>query len=533
MKQILPLAVSIAFVLAAPAVRAQAPAPAQTDYQLTEDSKPHDNVPKGEVTKYTFADSKIFPGTTREYWVYVPKQYDPAKPACLYVSQDGVQANAPVVFDNLIAKGEMPVTIGVFIMHGKVLPPNDNAIPRFNRSFEYDGLGPNYVNFLLDELLPDVEKKTASDGRKIVISKKAADRCIGGESSGAVCAFTAAWERPDAFSRVYSCIGTYVGLRGANEYPTLLRKYEPKAIRVFQQDGSNDLNIYAGDWWMVNQEMERALTFAGYEHDHIWGDNGHNGKHSAAIFPDAMRFLWKGWPEAVKTGTTKNKMVTDIFTAEEKWQEVPGAAAGTEALSVNAKGEIAFSPTRKSESGALKSGNNYVAGPGKSAGTEKGNPDGVRLVTPDGKSTEVDSGPIFASGITASPDQSLLYVADGNSHWVWSYQIQPDGKLAYKQRYNWLHVPDTADDAGAGGMCVDTEGRLYVATRLGVQICDQPGRVNCIIPVPGGEVKSVALGGPGLNTLYAVSGGKVYQRKVKSTGVISSADPIKPKIPGL
>jgi sugar lactone lactonase YvrE len=157
----------------------------------------------------------------------------------------------------------------------------------------------------------------------------------------------------------------------------------------------------------------------------------------------------------------------------------------------------------------------------------------LRLIPSGGKSEVLESSSILASGITASPDQSLLYVADGASHWVYSYQIQPDGKLAHKQRYYWLHTPDTADDAGARGLCVDTEGRLYVATRLGIQVCDQPGRVNCIIPVPGGEVTSVAFRGPGLNTLYAVSGGKVYQRKVKSTGVISSADPIKPKIPGL
>ncbi len=215
--------------------------------------------PKGLIVKYTFDHSKIFPGTVRDYWIYVPKQYDPAKPACLYVSQDGIQYNATKVFDELIHKKEMPVVIGVFVTPGRVKAPSNQAMDRFNRSYEYDGLGDNYVRFLLEELLPEVETKTTPDGRPIRLSKDGNDRCIAGASSGAICAFTAAWERPDSFRRVFSSIGTYVGLRGGNVYPTLIRKYEPKPIRIFLQDGSSDLNIYGGDWWMANQEMERAL----------------------------------------------------------------------------------------------------------------------------------------------------------------------------------------------------------------------------------------------------------------------------------
>src|SRR5262249_20831475 len=236
------------------------------------------DVPKGEIAKYTFDKSKMFPGTVRDYWIYVPKHYDPAKPACVYISQDGLNLsfNAPSAFDRLIAKKEMPVTIGVFVMHGRVKAPSEQALDRFNRSYEYDGLGDNYARFLLDELLPEVEKKTASDGRPLRLSKDGNDRGIGGARSGALCAFTAAWERPDAFRRVFSAVGTYVGLRGGNNYPTLIRKFEPKPLRVFLQDGRNDLNIYGGDWWMANQEMERALAFAGYEVEHAWGDGGHD-----------------------------------------------------------------------------------------------------------------------------------------------------------------------------------------------------------------------------------------------------------------
>ncbi len=252
--------------------------------------------PKGEVIQYTFDQSKIFPGTVRDYWIYVPKQYDPAKPACLYVNQDGRQFNAPKVFDELIHKKEMPVVIGVFVTPGRVKAPSNEAMDRFNRSYEYDGLGDNYARFLLEELLPEVETRKTADGRPIRLSKDGNDRCIAGSSSGAICAFTAAWERPDSFRRVFSSIGTYVGLRGGNVYPTLIRKYEPKPIRIFLQDGSSDLNIYGGDWWMANQEMERALIFAGYEVNHDWGTGGHNGQHATKIFPDAMRWLWKDCP---------------------------------------------------------------------------------------------------------------------------------------------------------------------------------------------------------------------------------------------
>src|SRR5713101_4858486 len=290
--------------------------PAADEYPLGPDSKAQEGVPKGEVTKYTFDKSKIFPGTWREYWVYVPKQYDAAKPAPVMVFQDGLQYNAPTVFDNLIHKKEIPPLIGLFIMHGRVKALATNALDRFNRIYEYDGLGDNYARFVLDEILPDVVARTGLN-----LSTNGNDRAIAGASSGAICAFTAAWERPDAFRRVFSSIGTYVGLRGGNSYPTLIRKAEPKPIRIFLEDGSADLNIYGGDWWMANQEMERALSFAGYEVNHAWGDGGHDGQHATQIFPEAMRWLWRDWPTPVKAGAGSAQL-RDILLPGESWQLV-------------------------------------------------------------------------------------------------------------------------------------------------------------------------------------------------------------------
>src|SRR5690242_6910906 len=269
-----------------------AQSPTET-YPVDPASEEQAGVPKGEILKFTFDASKIFPGTTREVSVYVPAQYKPDKPACVYVNQDGIQWKAPTVFDNLIYKKEMPITIAVFVTPGKVLADDgSNALDRYNRSFEYDGLGDAYARLILTEILPEVEKLKTSDGRAIHLSKNGNDRAIGGSSSGAIAAFTAAWEHPEEFSRVFSAIGTYTGLRGADRYPILIRKYEPKPIRIFMQDGSNDLNIYAGDWWKANESMERALSFSGYEVNHIWGEGGHNGTQGTAFFPDAMRWLW-------------------------------------------------------------------------------------------------------------------------------------------------------------------------------------------------------------------------------------------------
>lgn len=547
-----------------------------------------DTPPKGEVTKYTFDHSKIFPGTVRDYWVYVPRQYDPGKPACVWVNQDGVQFKAPQVFDELIAKKEMPVTIGVFVRPGEVKAPWPQALDRYNRSYEYDGIGDSYVRFLLDELLPEVEKKTASGGRPLHLSHDGNDRGIGGTSSGAICAFTAAWERPDAFRRVFSGIGTYVGLRGGNVYPTLIRKVEPKPLRVFLQDGSHDLNIYGGDWWMANQEMERALRFAGYEVNHVWGEGGHNNQQPTEVFPDALRWLWKDWPAPVKTGRGPPQL-QEILLPGEDWQFVADGYKFTEGPAVNAQGEVFFNdiPNSKTYKVGLdgkvspfvadsKRGNGQAFGPdgrlyavasgtkqvlaydpaGKAEVVADGiagndlvvrhdggvyvtNPEGDRnvsrvwYVSPKGEKKVVDTGIKFANGVTLSPDQSLLYVDDTRSHWVYSYQVQPDGSLRYKQRYYHLHVPDTGDDSGADGMRVDRDGRLYVATRLGIQVCDQAGRVNCILPTPNGRVANLCFGGEHFDTLFATCGDRVYKRKLKVKGANAFEAPIKPTKPRL
>jgi len=567
--------------------------PQATDnYQPGPDSKLQVGVPKGEVLKFTFDKSKIFPGTTRDYWIYVPAQYKPDTPACLYVQQDGIRFAAPTVFDNLINKKELPIIIAVFVAPGVVKAADGNtALDRFNRSYEYDGLGDAYARFLNDELLPDVETRETSDGRPIRFSRNGNDRAIGGESSGAIAAFTAAWERPGAFSRVFSAIGTYVDLRGGMRYPTLIRKFEPKPIRIFLQDGSNDLNIYAGDWWMENQTMERALVFAGYEVQHVWGDGGHNGKQSTMIFPDAMRWLWKDWPNPIKGGQTQNPTLSAILVPGEGWQLVSEGHKFVEGPAANAKGEVFFNDVTNSKTYKIgldnrvtefiadsKRGNGNAFGPdgrlyAVAMGEKKvfaydadgkpttiadgwvgnditvahnGNvyvtnppsdhenaPSKVWLIKPNGERIVVDTGLKYANGVTLSPDQTLLYVADYRSHWVYSYFIKPDGSLDNKQRFYWLHVPDASDQSSADGIRVDRDGRLYVATNMGIQICDQAGRVQCIIPTPNGKLSNFTFGGEHFDTLFATCGDRVYKRKLKVIGAQTWGVPNKPAQPRL
>lgn len=543
-------------------------------------------VPKGTLTKHHFAESRIFPGTEREYFVYVPAQYKPeGDPPCLMVFQDGggyCQDNggskAHLVFDQLIASGEMPVTVGLFINPGVVLAPNENAEARYNRSFEYDGMGDLYARFLIEEMIPLLEKEHG-----VKVSDDPNNRGICGASSGAIAAFTAAWERPDAFRRVYSMVGTYVGLRGGNEYPTLIRKTEPKPLRVFLEDGSNDLNIYGGDWWMANQTMERALVWAGYEVTHKWGEGQHSHEGGAAIFPDAMRWLWKDWP--AKVATHLDKRVSRAYFLEDGkgWELVSEGHEFTEGPALNAAGDLFFTDIPRSQilkvaADGTKSvfakdtgrANGLAFGPdGKLYGcaTAKNaivayDPQGAPEVVVEGvaandlvvthegviyctepkshtvwriKSGEkevIDADAKGCNGVILSPDQTLLYVTDFGGRFVNSYCIGNDGKVTNKQAYFHMHA--SANEAGAqlDGMAVSKDGWLLVATGMGVQICDQPGRVNFIIPQPGGErhPSNVAFHG---KTLYATCGGKVFKRQLKIEGARTWEAPVKPPKPGL
>jgi len=278
-------------------ILACAPVRAADDYVLGPDSQPQAGVPKGRVEGPFVFKSQIFENTVRQYWIYVPAQYDAARPAAVMVFQDGhkyvnveQEYRVPVVFDNLIHKGEMPVTIGIFVNPGHA----GNELPAdpwraSNRSYEYDSMSEQYARFLIEEILPEV-------GKKYGLTQDPAARAVAGASSGGICAFTAAWERPDYFRKVLSHIGSFTNIRGGHVYPALVRKSSLRPLRVFLQDGTNDLDNPHGNWPLANQEMAAALKFRGYDYRFELGDGAHTHRHGGALLPDSLRWLWRDFP---------------------------------------------------------------------------------------------------------------------------------------------------------------------------------------------------------------------------------------------
>jgi enterochelin esterase family protein len=260
-------------------------------YETHPDSREQPGVPRGSVKQMPRWESRIFIGTRRDWWVYVPAQYSAETPAAVMIFQDGAGAKdfAPVVFDNLIRKGDMPVTVGIFIQPGIL------ADGRSNRSFEYDTLSDQYARFLLEEILPEVHKT-------VKLRQDAASRAIAGASSGGICAFTVAWERPGEFSKVLSWIGSFTNIasgktlrEGGHNYAALIRKTPQKPIRVFLQDGANDLDNTHGNWPLANLTMAKSLAFARYDYRFEYGQGFHSNRHGRAILPDTLRWLWRDY----------------------------------------------------------------------------------------------------------------------------------------------------------------------------------------------------------------------------------------------
>lgn len=291
--------------------KTEAPNP-DAHYQLGPDSLAQEGVPKGEIRGPFTLASKVFPGTTHTYWVYVPAQYDASIAASLMIFNDGQafiaadgDARAQNVMDNLIYRRELPVMIGVFINPGRrpdqpEPTPHDWGDRNTNRPVEYNSLDNRYAQVIVDELLPVLYKE-------YTLSKDPERHGIGGASSGAIAAFTVAWERPDEFRKVLSIVGSYTNLRGGNVYPEMVRKSEKKPIRVFLQDGRNDNRGVRGDgpydqtrdWFYQNVRLMQALTEKGYEVNYVWGIGKHGQKQGGAILPEMMRWLWRDQPVSV------------------------------------------------------------------------------------------------------------------------------------------------------------------------------------------------------------------------------------------
>ena len=519
----------------------------------------------GQTKQFRFTQSKIFPGTVRDVTVFIPAQYDGKTPACVYVKTDGFNPREQTFLETMIATKEIPVTVGVFVRPGDLPSPIDGTAGRRNRDFEYDGVSDNNVRFLIDELLPFIAKEY-----QLNLSTDGNDRCMSGGSSGGIAAFTAAWNRPDAFSRVYAASGSWVAFRGGHEFPTMVRKFEAKPIRAFLTTATRDMENCAGDWFLLDQEMDKALKFSGYGYEFRTIDGAHVAGY-AEHWQEAMAYLWRGWPERVKAGPSAPR-VQEIIIPGEDWQLVADGFKSTRGPACNASGEVFFADTSDNKihrigldgrvsvfvedagqahcvtvgkdgslftisekSGKLvrydADGKGSVLLDGITGHSILARPDGSLYVTrngdkphgpgrvwlvKDGQKTQVYSGIKFATGMAYRPDQWLLSVAEGHSKWVYSYQINDDGTLTNKERFFHLHVADWDDDAGPESLCYSIEGRQFIATRSGVQISADDGPTQVILPVPGGSrVTGVALGGPDQDLLFAFCGNKIWKRRIQ------------------
>jgi gluconolactonase len=539
----------------------------------------NNSFPNGKIQGPFAWKSKIYPGTERNYWLYVPQQYDSAKPACVMVVQDGIACaegwRLPAILDELIANKEVPVMIGVFIDHGTTPSRDTASYPRFNRSLEYDAMGDRYARFLLEEILPEVS-------RTYNLSTDAGDRSIAGASSGAICAFNVAWERPDAFRRVFSSIGTYVGLRGADEFATLVRKTEPKPLRIFMDDGTRDLNIYAGDWWIANQNMLSALKWAGYEVDYSWKEGGgHDNKHTRTILADALRWLWKDYPASIQTHTDSIGHI-NILLKDQPWKEISLHKIIPEKLTVNKSGELYFgSGDTVYRNDANGNTILFASLPGKVGGLSFHSDSSLyacdlthhKIISIDVKQQQRDivtnvnanfmtisnKGIYFSdteakrigfynfenkqiqyipvpgkpTGLAISSEQTFMNIGFEDQVLGYSFKIVEDGMLEDGQEYIHYHIPYAASTPGIKAFVSDTSNLLYSATTLGIQVSDQMGRINFIIANPAVTVTDLKIGGSGFNVLYACGNGRLFQRKINTKGILPWMPAVKPPRPKL
>jgi gluconolactonase len=572
------------------------------DYPLGPDSQPQAEVPKGSVAKYELKAGTSYPGTPHQYSIYVPAQYNAAKPTPFMIFLDGSvflidKVRVPVVFDNLIAKHDLPPLIGIFVDPGTLPTVSDQAQNRVERIFEYDSLSDRYSRFLLEELIPEVAKKYN-------LSKAPDDRALCGLSTGAVGAFVAAWNRPDQFRRVLSFIGTYVAMKGADALPALIRKTEPKPVRIFLQDGKNDHIVpaepygtyFAGSWPINNQVMFEAFESAGYDAKLVMGDGGHDIEQAAAITPEALRWLWRGYPNPIvahepaaisQPGWDPRGKVYSVVSVDKPWQQVGETYGSVVSPTADKDGNVFFSdpPANRIYKADPNGGVTLFKDRSMGARTLRVGPDGRlyasqpaanRIVAyGSGGDEEVvaehvqandlaitaqstlyfsdvvhktigyidakrrmrvvyDGGEIaLPTGVALSPDQSMLIVTDGQARFSWSFQIAPDGSLIHGEPYYRLEMPEAGWMSGVQAVVEDSTGQVYFATPLGIQFCEANGRVAGILnPPEHGAVSNLAFAGKNLDWLYVAEGGKLFRRSVKVAGVAVGA-PVKPPKPPL
>lgn len=538
-------------------------------------------VPRGEFLHGVVTASKLHPGITHGFDVYIPSEWDGTTPACLLLKLDGFGNQEAVALDEVLRQKEAPPMIAVGVKAGVVSSPVNGAgtVARTDRSAEFDTMSENFSRFVLEELLPAVGRMKTRDGATINLSSNGNDHAVMGGSSGGAGAFTMAWRRPDQFTRVYTFIGSFIDMRGANQYPALIRKTEPKPLRIFIEDGSTDIwDPLFGSLYDANLDMEWSLRFSGYDVAHAWGRHGHVARPGIAILPDVIRWLWRGYPDPIKRGVSSNDLLRQILPANDTWKLIPGEFQSANSLAANPEGVVYVSDNEAAtiyriagmgESTPFvehlpgiggqafgKDGVLYCTVPGMNKiiainpdaavrtlcdgvacrriavfrdGTlvagEPTNGQGIpgRLWSVDasGRKEVLDQGLRAVSGLAFSPNAPLLAVAERSTGAIYSYVRTPDGKLTGRQDYYSLESIESSGNPIPEEIAFDKRGNLYVATASGVQICDATGCVRGILPLPppSRPVRSLCFGGANFEFLYATDGKHLFFRQLNNQGV--------------
>lgn len=514
--------------------------PLVDNYPLTPDSEPQPGVEPGKTFHFQLTNSKVFPNTERTITVFVPSSYRPGKPAVLWLQLDGLNEPTKNTINNLVAKHEVPMMIAIGVAPGTVPAASGNENPRLQRSFEFDGQSDRLARFLIDDVVPAVEAHTMIGGDPIRFSRDPNDHCISGDSTGGIAAFTAAFQRPDLFRRVYTVIGTFVGMRGGEQLEVTVRKTEPRPIRVFMVDGAHDEwpgGPEMGDWHMSNLTMNRALEFAGYDVRHVWGFGTHNDRQGEQVRPEAMRWLFRNYPQPVSAKAPGNPRLAELLIGGQEWRQTTKAPGSNDSVGLNGLPyKIEPEGGIRGDSGKLLGENLHVL-----AFTARANGDlllasrshngtaALWRVAPDGMETKLADGLHGATALAFSPDGRWLIVADGTGQHGLDFRVKTDGSVDAPEPLYQFAIPPTAEDSGVMALCFDTIGRLYAATRMGVEIFDRNGRVVAILPAPENErVVDISFGGMGMHDLYIrTESGKLFTRTLHAAGVRPDSSPIE------
>lgn len=461
------------------------------------DAVAKDDIPRGTVEKMEPWESEVFPGTIRDWAVYVPAQYKAEQPAALMIFQDGERMRdvkgrwrIPTVFDNLIARGDMPPTIAVFLNPGHhKSKPRVNKWKHSNRSFEYDSLGDRYVRFLQEEIIPKVKKRyTISDDPNM--------HAIGGSSSGAICAFTAAWERADYFRKVYSSVGSFTNLRGGNIYPALVRKTEPKPVRVYMADTGGDVDNAFGSWPWANKRMASALQYMGYDTRFDWAEGyAHNADFGSSKFPDAMKWLWRKEAHTPQLNTKGDLggdlTLLNLLIPGESWELVAEDLGFADALCADKDGNLYFCDMRA--------------------------PAVIRINTADGTKTEIAKESV--SGLEFSPDGTLIYACQGSKNRVISINVASG------------EVKSVAEGVKPNDLAVTRDGFILITETGAKQVTRIDPKTGKVTPVDTGINKpnGIALSNDGGTLAVSDYGGThTWTFRVNAGAVLDAKMPSMP-----